>query len=93
VASLAALAVLWSTACEPEPPPLSMMVNTTTDGADVNPGDGICEMTAGGGDCSVRAAFEEAAGTWTTTTPNKRAVITVPEGSYQQHGLLEVVAG
>jgi len=35
-------------------------VNTTDDGNDANPGDGICEVNVGGGDCSLRALIEEA---------------------------------
>jgi CSLREA domain-containing protein len=34
-------------------------VNILTDGVDANPGDGVCEVTASGGDCSLRAAFNE----------------------------------
>jgi CSLREA domain-containing protein len=33
-------------------------VNTTTDGADLSPGDGLCAIT--GGNCSLRAAVQEA---------------------------------
>jgi CSLREA domain-containing protein len=35
-------------------------VTTTADGADAAPGDGVCEMTPGAGDCSLRAAIMEA---------------------------------
>lgn len=35
-------------------------VNTTLDGADVLPGDGVCETSAGSGTCSLRAAIQEA---------------------------------
>ena len=34
-------------------------VNTTDDGNDVNPGDGICEVNAGQDDCGIRALIEE----------------------------------
>ncbi|MEE9416524.1 MAG: hypothetical protein V3V01_14665, partial [Acidimicrobiales bacterium] len=37
-----------------------IVVNATSDGHDVDPGNGFCEMTAGEGDCSFRAAIEEA---------------------------------
>lgn len=37
-----------------------MLVNTGADGADANPGDSICEVTVGMGDCSLRAALMEA---------------------------------
>lgn len=38
----------------------NIAVNVTTDGHDANPGDGVCEMSNGDGDCSFRAAIEEA---------------------------------
>lgn len=38
----------------------SFTVNVTTDGADLVPGDGVCEVTAATGDCSLRAAIQEA---------------------------------
>lgn len=34
-------------------------VNTKVDGSDARPGDGICEMTAGMGNCSLKAAVQE----------------------------------
>ncbi len=34
-------------------------VNSETDGTDLNPGDGVCEVSGGGGDCSLRAAIME----------------------------------
>ena len=34
-------------------------VNVLTDGTDANPGDGICEVTVGMADCSLRAATNE----------------------------------
>ena len=36
------------------------VVTTTMDAPDVHPGDGICEATAGSGDCTLRAAVMEA---------------------------------
>jgi CSLREA domain-containing protein len=57
--------------------PHSFTVTTTTDGSDADPGDGVCEMTAGVGDCSLRAAIDEA-----NTTPDQVDVL-IPEGSYQ----------
>lgn len=41
-------------------PHLDLTVTAAADGGDVAPGDGLCEMTAGGGDCSLRAAVDEA---------------------------------
>jgi len=35
-------------------------VNVLTDGVDALPGDGVCEVTTGLGDCSLRAAINEA---------------------------------
>ena len=35
-------------------------VNSTVDGADLDPGDGVCEWLAGSGSCSLRAAVMEA---------------------------------
>lgn len=35
-------------------------VNTTDDGNDASPGDGICEVNIGSGDCGIRALIEEA---------------------------------
>ncbi|MBX3313232.1 MAG: hypothetical protein KF906_02840 [Actinobacteria bacterium] len=35
-------------------------MTTEDDGVDAVPGDGVCEMTVGAGDCSLRAAFAEA---------------------------------
>jgi hypothetical protein len=35
------------------------VVNVGTDGLDAAPGDGVCEMTSGAGDCSLRAAVRE----------------------------------
>jgi CSLREA domain-containing protein len=51
-------------------------VNTTVDGMDANPGDGICEMTIGEGDCSLRAAIMEA------NVHLGADVITLPDGVY-----------
>ena len=51
-------------------------VNTTSDTADFNPGDGICSDANSGGQCSLRAAIMEA-NAW--TGPD---TITVPAGTY-----------
>src|SRR5690606_28694774 len=40
--------------------PLLLIVNTALDGDDADHDDGVCEMTAGEGDCSMRAAVSEA---------------------------------
>jgi CSLREA domain-containing protein len=59
-AALVAVASLGATACEPPPPPVNFVVNRTADGDDAAPGDGVCEVTPGSGDCSLRAAVSEA---------------------------------
>jgi CSLREA domain-containing protein len=51
-------AALGLSACEPAG--ISLVVTTDADGPDADPGDGVCEMTAGAGDCSLRAALDEA---------------------------------
>lgn len=63
------------TACDPPSPPPALVVTTTTDGADSAPGDGVCEISPGAGDCSLRAAVEEG-------NALGRAAITLPAGSY-----------
>jgi CSLREA domain-containing protein len=55
-------------------------VNTTADAVDVNPGDGICEVTATVGDCTLRAAVMEAnalAGADTITLPAGLYTLTI----------------
>lgn len=37
----------------------SYTVNTLVDAVDANPGNGVCEATAGTGDCTLRAAIQE----------------------------------
>jgi CSLREA domain-containing protein len=37
----------------------SFLVNRLSDGVDADPGDGLCEVTQGVGDCSLRAALNE----------------------------------
>src|SRR3954471_17454894 len=58
-------------ACNP-PPVTKLVVTTTVDKADANVGDGICEATVGAGDCTLRAAIQEA-----NASPI-RADVTVP---------------
>lgn len=38
----------------------TLTVNLAGDGHDANPGNGVCELSAGGGNCTLRAAIEEA---------------------------------
>ena len=70
-AGLAAVAVsaLGATAlvaCDVPGP--TFVVNTTTDGVDANPGDGVCEVTPHAGDCTLRAAIMETNAEPTSTT-------------------------
>ena len=60
------------TACDPV---VAIQVTTTIDGSDADPGDGVCEATAGLGDCTLRAALDEA-GTALAAT------VEVPAGTY-----------
>lgn len=74
----AAAAVLGATmlaGCEPPPPRVPFTVTTTAPGADHTPGDGVCEVTPGAGDCSLPAALTEAGAV-------PRATVTVPAGTY-----------
>lgn len=56
-------------------PPELIAVTTTASGPDHAPGDGVCEITPGAGDCSLQAAVDEG-----NTLPF--ASITVPPGEY-----------
>lgn len=46
-------------ACEPAPPRLQLEVTTAANGADSDPGDGVCSSAAAGGACTLQAAIEE----------------------------------
>jgi CSLREA domain-containing protein len=63
--------------CEIPGPHTLITVTTTADGNDAAPGDGVCEMTSGAGNCSLRAAIDEA----NATTGNPPRVV-VPAGTY-----------
>jgi hypothetical protein len=56
------------------PPLFQVTVSTTVDGRDSQVGDGVCEMTAGEGDCSLRAAVQEA------NAQADKAIITLVSG-------------
>jgi hypothetical protein len=75
VVALAVLGLLGLGACELPVPPPTLVVTTTVDGPDAVPGDGVCEMTAGVGDCSLQAAVGEG-------NALGAAAITLPAGSY-----------
>jgi CSLREA domain-containing protein len=53
-----------------------LVVNTTEDAVDVNPGDGICEIAVGTGICSLRAAIQE-----TNASPTLNNIV-LPAGVY-----------
>lgn len=56
----AALAVAGVSACQPPPPRAHFVVASNMDGADADPGDGVCASTDPAGTCTLRAAVEEA---------------------------------
>lgn len=59
--TLAALAgLLGISACQPPPPRLQLSADAAAAGPDHAPGDGVCEVNAGVGDCSLQAAVDEA---------------------------------
>jgi len=69
LAAAAGVALLSS--CNP-PPTKKLIVTTTVDAPDANVGDGVCEATVGAGDCTLRAAIQEA------NASTIRADVTVP---------------
>jgi hypothetical protein len=75
IAGAVVLAALLS-ACHGGPH-LALTVTTDVDGHDANPGDGLCEINAGAGDCSLRAAVDEV-----NATVNVEATINLPAGFY-----------
>jgi hypothetical protein len=56
--AVAAVGVAGLAACEADG--LALVVNRAGDGNDAVPGDGVCEVTAGLGNCTLRAALDEA---------------------------------
>lgn len=65
--------VAFLTSCNSAP---VFAVNTTLDGRDADPADGVCEMTVGLGDCSLRAAVDQSNATAVPVT------IAIPSGTY-----------
>jgi CSLREA domain-containing protein len=57
---VAAAAVLGGIGVSCEVPVVTFAVNSTVDLGDAVPGDGVCEATPGGGNCTLRAAVDEA---------------------------------
>jgi CSLREA domain-containing protein len=56
---VAAATLVWALAASTSPA-AEFTVNVITDAPDANPGDGACEATPGLGDCTLRAAIQEA---------------------------------
>lgn len=56
----------------------TLVVNSTLDAVDANPGDGLCEISSGG-PCTLRAAIQEANALDNTDGPDR---ITIPAGTY-----------
>ncbi len=54
-----------------------ILVNSTDDGTDVNPGDGVCETAPGNGICTLRAAVQEG------NSSVRWKLITIPAGVYE----------
>lgn len=78
---LGLLGAAWLlSACDPLPV-LELTVTTSTDGNDADPGDGTCEMTDGAGDCSLRAAIDEA-----NATVGHDVTVLVPADTYDISG-------
>jgi CSLREA domain-containing protein len=75
LAGVAAIGFLLG--CEPGPNVPVLDVTTMADGVDALPGDGVCEVTSGAGDCSLRAAIDEA-----NATPAGSLIVNVPSGEY-----------
>lgn len=63
-------------------PHLAFTVTTAVDGGDADPGDGICERTTGAGDCSLRAAVDEA----NASAPDTEVIVSLPPGIYSLTG-------
>ncbi|MCL4262212.1 MAG: PKD domain-containing protein [Anaerolineae bacterium] len=73
-------ALLHTARLQASPPPsggVTFTVNSTIDATDVNPGDGVCETAVGNGECTLRAAVQEANVTAAGDT------ILLPAGLYQ----------
>jgi CSLREA domain-containing protein len=77
----ALLALGGLVACDPAPPPTTFTVNRFADGPDADPGDGTCEVSAGQGDCSLRAAVAEG-----NATDGPVRIGFVPTDRYQVFG-------
>lgn len=58
MAALTTVAIMLLASCHGGPHP-EFTVSTTVDGPDAAVGDGVCEVTEGAGDCSLRAAIDE----------------------------------
>ena len=72
VLTLVSFSFVFAVSSATAAPGVTLTVNTTADGPDVNPGDGLCEANVGVGDCTLRAAIEE---TNANTNPTDTDVI------------------
>jgi subtilisin family serine protease len=70
----AALLALAVTACDP--PERILNVTSTADLRDALPGNGVCEATAGAGNCTLRAAIDEA-----NALPTKKTQVNLATGA------------
>ena len=57
---------------------ITFTINTNTDLSDASPGNGVCEATAGQGNCTLRAASMEA-----NANSNPNITIMIPAGVYR----------
>ena len=69
-----ALALGWTTACEPPRPPVSFMSNSDADAADTNPADRVCRTAPARGHRTLTAALQAG-------NELGRAVIVMPDST------------
>src|SRR6266545_1657367 len=80
-AFVAVLGIVFLSSAATEAGAASLLtVTTTSDGTDVNPGDGVCETAPGNAVCTLRAAVQEAnalAGPDTVSLPSGTYMLTL----------------
>lgn len=59
-----------------DPPDITFTVNSTADARDAVPGNGVCEATAGAGNCTLRAGVDEA-----NAQPTKKVQLNLATGA------------
>lgn len=89
--AVAALAMVGTAACDPLPP-ASFLVNSVAEAGDAHPGDGLCEVTSGDGQCTLLAAVEEgnALGRADIVLPDTDQDVTYPLGPVTVTGRLTI---